>query len=303
MATKEVMLDQVNVVIDDVRFRSITIPDGYVPYSFNAHVDNHLLLSGDKLRNGMIVLPAEKTFRENPERLEVKDGRSPSPYDRARVQETARWSIVTDLRQDINIIHFTSLYADGTMIPRSYNKSIKWMVLKEFESTIFCPACGEYHDPDAKAPEGSLQAFLNDIVDDLFGSLFGEDKNDTETNQEEPSAFDRFVTSAFNQFVTYSSQDAEATQRLFEAQKRFLEDVEPKKPKPVWVEQISVLDIEEGDWLPMGGDLYRVLGVQINAFDDVILTVKSLNKDPEQRASSLILSKTILVNVKRRVQQ
>lgn len=169
MDNKEVLLHDFKVIIDDVHFRSIFIPDEYVPYDFNAHVDDHYILSGDQLREGMVIIAAEKVFRENPERLYLKnyqdkyviETRVSSVYDRAAVQERARWSIVTNLSIDDDIVHWTSLYSDGTMIPRSYNRSIKWIVIKEVEYTVFCPYCGEYHDESSDVtppsePDNSL---------------------------------------------------------------------------------------------------------------------------------------------------
>lgn len=160
----------INIEIDGITVGEIKIPSDFVPLGFAPILGTHELLTGDKLVNGMMVVVdfmrgnPTTISPENPDR---KDGYIPNEYDRARIMETARWALVTDLEIHGEIVKFTAIYSDGTMRDRSYNKSIKWAVLKEFEITsAFCDRCGLRHDksnPDA--------AENNETVDDIFGGL------------------------------------------------------------------------------------------------------------------------------------
>lgn len=139
--------------IDGIQVSKIDLPSGYVPYHFMPLIDKHAIVSGDKLQNGMIVL-VESRFRENPDRIQA--GSQPSAYDRRKVQETARWALVTDFNLSGQIISFTGIYADGTMAERGYNQSIKWTLLKEFtfagvQDPNACEFCNEVHDQEEPA--------------------------------------------------------------------------------------------------------------------------------------------------------
>lgn len=90
-------------------------------YEAKAH---ERVIRGEDLEDGMIVLIAERTFREFGDKLPSK-----KDYNYARWRETRYWCVVTDLKiSDHDIVSFVGLYADGRKIPRTYHKSIFWIV-------------------------------------------------------------------------------------------------------------------------------------------------------------------------------
>ena len=172
--------NDVHLEIAGLRALQVKIPSDFVPYSFAPILGQHHLTTGDKLQNGMIVVVEDRNFRENPERLSPeyparKDGFVPSEYDRARVAETARWALVTDLKYRPNgpkseIVSFTAIYADGTMRSRSCDISIKWAVLVESEVMFEderCSLCGEVHS------SGDETTGMSDVppVMDILGRI------------------------------------------------------------------------------------------------------------------------------------
>lgn len=172
--------NEIDVKINGQRIVQIEIPSGYVPISFMPLIDKHFVKTGDRLRDGMIVLLADTGFRDNPERLSPEypsraRGFRPSDYDRQRVQETARWALVTDYRLDGSVVSFTAVYADGTMATRGgYNKSIKWIIQKEFRMITedqlgdVCEECGEKH------PEVSESDDMETMTGEVTSQLLGE---------------------------------------------------------------------------------------------------------------------------------
>lgn len=182
--TIDLIGNDIDVEIDDIRVANIDIPSDYVAHTFAPILGTHLFLTGDKLKNGMIVVLGDRSSRENPnilspENPDRKRGFVPSEYDRARVEETSRWALVTDLKivsngPDSQLSKFTAIYSDGTMRDRTYNTSYKWVVLKEFNAGILCPNCGEIHrtDEDVQAVPG-LPDFLNSALDIFIGRVTG----------------------------------------------------------------------------------------------------------------------------------
>lgn len=162
----------IHIDIEGTTVGTIDIPSSYVPHTFAPILGMHLLLTGEKLKNGMLVVLEDNHARANPNQLspeypDRKNGFVPSEYDRARVEETARWALVTDLKllsngPDSQLVKFTAIYADGTMRDRAYDTSYKWAVLKEFNMRPACPNCGSVHEGE---PDGSPSP--------LFGSVIG----------------------------------------------------------------------------------------------------------------------------------
>lgn len=296
--------NDIHVEIAGREMAQIKIPSGHVSYSFMSTIEDHVILTGDKLVDGEIVLVEQTNFRANPEVLSPeysarKDGFRPSEYDRRRVQETARWCLVTDSRIDENdILHFTAVYADGTAATRTYHKRIEWIVLREVEAKPVCE-CGEVHE------ENDSGYSLTDILTDAMAEFLQNPKEligrDTEIRSDDEQ------TIPFQSNITF--QDAEAYDKSLDDIRKKLEGVyepaeeapeEPlKKPKPEWVNGLTTYDLEENDWLPMAGSLYRIVGIQRNT-GGIIATIKHLN-DPDIPASTLFLSEGLTFGVKRRV--
>ena len=134
------------IEIDGDTVGTIDIPSDYVPRSFAPVLGTHLLLTGDKLKEGMLVLLEDSIFRRDI----PKEGEEISSYEQKKLDEGSRWAVVTDLRVNQNgvdrsFVKFTAIYADGTMRERTYNISYKWSVLREFKIVPACPNCGSVH--------------------------------------------------------------------------------------------------------------------------------------------------------------
>lgn len=161
----------IDIEILGLTVAEIKIPSDYVPYTFAPILGMHRLITGDQLANGMIVVIADRAVRANPnvlspEHPDRKKGFVPSEYDRARVEESARWALVTDLRQDGALISFTAIYSDGTMRDRRYDKSYKWAALEKNEVRFVCEICGEAH---SSTEEDAAKIPSEDAVLDIFG--------------------------------------------------------------------------------------------------------------------------------------
>lgn len=165
--------NNVNLELGGIKIGMIKIPSDYVPYTFAPILGVHDLIAGDHLMEGMIVVVEDNVFRRNPNVLspEYPDrarGFVPSEYDRASVEEQSRWALVTDLDKSREIIKFTAIYSDGTMRSRSYNKSIKWAVLQEFEMLPVCPNCGVTHQTgEERLP--NIDEMTRDVTQHFFG--------------------------------------------------------------------------------------------------------------------------------------
>lgn len=148
-ATINLLANGIHIEVDGYILGQADLRKGYVPYTFAPNIEQYLLVTGDKLQNGMAVLLEDKLMRADPNKLSEdyparKDGFVPSSYDVRNVEETARWCIVTNLetlRANDEIIQFTGIYADGTMANRSYNKSYKWIVAR-VDAREICAHCG-----------------------------------------------------------------------------------------------------------------------------------------------------------------
>lgn len=187
----------IRLEVADRVIAKVKIPSEYIAYTFAPILGTHHMITGDLLRNGFVVAIAERTMRENPnvlspEHPDRKNGFVPNEYNRARVEETSRWALVTDLTQDGDVVKFTAIYADGTMRARSYHKDHKWAVLRTIEMSPTCYFCGEVHDQETekKLPEeflGSSRNTRSDFVDNLV-SIFEDLRNSlTEENSDEDS--------------------------------------------------------------------------------------------------------------------
>jgi hypothetical protein len=164
------------VEIDGIQVAQIDLPSGYVPYRFMPLLGTHTIISGDTLIDGMVVL-VEPRFRADPEDL---DG-APTSYDRRKIQETARWALVTGVSIQGTTLSFTAIYADGTMAERSHPKSAKWILLREYTFTGVgnpnaCSYCGEVHDQEEARTVADNEAdqLFYDVMDsgaNLIGAL------------------------------------------------------------------------------------------------------------------------------------
>lgn len=181
VSTVNLIDNGIYIDIDGNTIGTIDIPSDFVPHTFAPILGTHLMLTGDKLKNGMIVVLADNVIRENPNRISPENpdrklGFVPSEYDRAGVEETARWALVTDVKivsngPDSRLLRFTAIYSDGTMCDRKYDVSYKWAVLKEFNMRPACPNCGSVHEEQPAS--SSLPDFLTAAFDVILGNLTG----------------------------------------------------------------------------------------------------------------------------------
>lgn len=290
--------NDIHVEIAGRQLAQIKIPSGYVSYSFMPTIENQVILTGEKLMDGYVVLVESTTFRANPDVLSPeysgrKDGFRPSEYDRRRVAETARWAVVTDSRiAENDILHFTAVYADGTTASRSYHKSIEWAVLREVEAKPVCE-CGEVHEENETG-----YSLMDDLANAMAEFLqipkeliVGDVGIRPDEEQALPSKLvydeDEEQDPPFQSNITFQGEEVNS------------EEAPLKKPKPEWVNGLTTYDLEENDWLPMAGTLYRIVGIQRNT-GGIIATIKHLN-DPDIPASTLFLSEGLTFGVKRRI--
>lgn len=105
--------------------QSCAIPVAFVPLNYLNDPDTEDLIFGDQLVEGMIVLVEGAFVRADPDRYQTD-----YPSVQHRIQETARWCRVVNIRRDQDIVTFIAEYGDGTKSKRSYNASIAWYVKK-----------------------------------------------------------------------------------------------------------------------------------------------------------------------------
>jgi hypothetical protein len=180
------------IVLGGREVAALKVPSDYVPLTFAPILGHHQLITGDLLVEGLIVVIEDSTVRGNPNDLSPENperarGFVPSEYDRARLEENARWAIVTNPQRDGSIITFDAIYSDGTIRTRRYNKSYRWVVLSQFEMLEVCSECGTAHLPEEQphVDESTTEpSSFADILDTIFGGVFAEDgvKNDIATS-------------------------------------------------------------------------------------------------------------------------
>lgn len=155
--------------------KEVKIPSGHVPITFAPILGEHFLFSGEKLREGMVVL-VEQRFRENPEILSPEyEARSrgfvPSEYDRARVEESSRWAMVMDPKVRGDILSFTAVYSDGTMRARSYNTSIKWATIRIQEFTTLSEGINDCEDCQVVGSRKNEDSFEEEFIKNFLDIL------------------------------------------------------------------------------------------------------------------------------------
>lgn len=177
VSTVNLIDNGISIDINGTTVGTIDIPSDYVPRTFAPVLGTHLLVTGDKLKEGMIVLLEDSLHRRDlPE-----NGRELSSYEQESLDESSRWAVVTDLRTSANgpdsrIVKFTAIYADGTMRDRTYNVSFKWSVLREFRAVPACPNCGSVHPEEQPLgfPGGLFGGLLGAIAKEFLEEILGE---------------------------------------------------------------------------------------------------------------------------------
>lgn len=164
----DLQANNINIELGGVTIGKIKVPSDYVPRSFAPVLGTHHLITGDKLTNGLIVLLEDTLVRRDVS----SDLSNLSEYELDRLNETARWALVTDLKvrdrgPDGPLVSFTAIYADGTMRDRTYAGSYKWAVLKEFQMLPVCDSCGEVHEPEGTTPD--LETMTRRVTSELLG--------------------------------------------------------------------------------------------------------------------------------------
>lgn len=108
----------------------LQIPSEHVGRSEPANLFTEMVLYGDQIKDGMIVLIADFMFRESEIRVATIESAQEREYSVPRYDEHNRWCRVTNLREHNDQIHFVGVYGDGTMRTRSYNRCHMWVVKK-----------------------------------------------------------------------------------------------------------------------------------------------------------------------------
>jgi hypothetical protein len=300
----ELAANDIHINIGGGRVAAMRIPSGYVSHTFNPLIEEHQIVTGDQLRNGFIVLLADSTFRENPEKIMPPIAADISSHERNRIAESSRWAIVTNLQSSPrtpNIITFDGIYADGTAIPRMYNNTIKWAVLREMDVQFFV-------DESFKKAFGD---FYGQILDDLgYEAHLGYSTGSTEIRSDDQQTpcepdYDRWLTeqyqelsdeeqAAHDEVFGYCAKDAEMTQRLYEA-------VKPPK-KQEWLKDVPANDLWLGDFLPVGGTFHTITEMIKNIDGDITIILKRTNGSA-LRILKLVVREDDTFDVKRRYNQ
>lgn len=180
---KNVDVSSFNLEVGGTKVKSISIPDGYVIHNFRPLVDEHTLVTGDLLLNGMVVILADSIGRRDPDCLtpEYKERnpgwKGPTSSDLHDLMTNSRWAIVSNIQRHGHIINFDAIYADGTIYPRSYSHIWKWAVMKQVE---IIPE--DAHDASDKA--------FNQAMIDAFDVISG--------NKFDPNFIENFLKSVTN---------------------------------------------------------------------------------------------------------
>lgn len=194
--------NNIHIELGGVTIGKIKIPSDYVPYTFAPILGTHQLLTGDKLLNGLIVVVEDHMFRRNPDVLspeypDRKNGFVPSSYDRTSVEEQSRWALVTNLTQEGPLTKFTAIYSDGAMRTRTYNRSIKWAVLNEFEMLPVCDNCGQVHEPQPETVD--IETMTRRVTSEFLGQEMSfEDFSDRLAK--EPDLIDEILDGVVDKF-------------------------------------------------------------------------------------------------------
>lgn len=100
-----------------------SIPSAFVPLQYMNDPETEDLIFGDRLKSGMVVLLEDTLLRADPDRYGTSD-----THDQIRIQETARWCRIVDIRYSGNMVTMICEYNDGSKRLRSYNISFAWFV-------------------------------------------------------------------------------------------------------------------------------------------------------------------------------
>ncbi len=107
--------------------QTCTIPGHLVPDSYLHDPATEVVLSGDQLREGMIVLLEYPFFRANPDERHARYQR-PVPHEERN--EKARWCLIQRIEQiQDDVVTFSALYEDGSTAVRRYSVTMKWYVM------------------------------------------------------------------------------------------------------------------------------------------------------------------------------
>lgn len=103
-------------------------PEALVPLDYCGDGQT-LLVRGNELEDGDIVLIAEPGMRGHPEEV---DAGMASLMSRAQTLKASRWCEVKnyEIREhtSVTLIYFVGVYADGSEIERYYNVKYDWYV-------------------------------------------------------------------------------------------------------------------------------------------------------------------------------
>ena len=291
----EVDLTDFDVTIDDTRFLTMWVPTETVSLDWTPNTREHGVMSGDLLKNGFVVINADSIMRENPavltpEYAERNPGwKGPSEYERARVNETSRWAVVTDVKHSGSQVRFTAVYADGSIVPRHYSNEYKWAVLKETQASPHSP-----HSLKKMLTTGQiLNKFDTAFVDmwlrgsrGVHGIPISEDENSAagETAEKPPVS-----PTNFERRLRDASSRSEVRTILEERDDYFgkrLADKIVKGETPDYVTVILAKEFILADVLFVAGVPYTVTGLStLEGFEDEIQV--DLNKIGTDRTRSL----------------
>lgn len=104
------------------------IPNEIVRRGFEMNSDIEVIIRGEELQEGMVILLEEALMRENPSYHLDSNPHICDDYRCPRIKETSQWCMVTNLKRRGDITSFVGVYADGVHRSRTYNESFFWLV-------------------------------------------------------------------------------------------------------------------------------------------------------------------------------
>lgn len=102
--------------VKDLRIESVKIPDAPIERDWFPNIKDYLVMHGNQLVDGMVVILNDKTVRWG--------------------EKDLYHCLVTKLKFQGDQISFVGIYADGTAVPHRYNQSYMWAVEKGTEYEI-----------------------------------------------------------------------------------------------------------------------------------------------------------------------
>lgn len=136
VTTVDLAENGVSLSIEGLSVKTVDIPSDYVPRNWLPSISDTVVLSGELLKEGMVVLIMDSLLREDPpkafEETDAEPRYQPSDHSIRRAKTTSRWALVLNPQVRNDCVYFTAVYADGSMASRRYNVDYTWAAQKRW---------------------------------------------------------------------------------------------------------------------------------------------------------------------------